>query len=261
MIDLNIKEYVKQEKEILKNRIINLQESKKLLTRPVLNIVQVGNVEASNRYVRNKVKDAEEIGIYAKVHKLSEEITSYELQQYVDELMGPTIVQLPLPKGVKAPKIKPHWDVDGFEPNSKHTPCTPGGIIDYLDAADFDYEGKLAVIIGRSNIVGKPMAKLLLDKNCTTAVVHSKTPEANKKMLLAAADLVVCAVGKAGVLDPKDCSQAFIVDVGINFDENGKLVGDVLASDDAKHRVTPVPGGVGLLTRLKLMKNTVDCYG
>ena len=106
MIDLNIKEYVKQEKEILKNKIIDLKESKKLLTRPVLNIVQVGNVEASNRYVRNKVKDAEEVGIYSRVHKLSEEITSYELQKYVDELMGPTIVQLPLPQGVKAPKIK-----------------------------------------------------------------------------------------------------------------------------------------------------------
>ena len=114
------------------------------------------------------------------------------------------------------------------------------------------------MIIGRSEIVGKPMAKLLLDKNCTTAVVHSKTREDLKQHLLQKADLVICAVGKAGFLDPKDCPQAFIVDVGINFNENGKLVGDVLPT--ALERTTPVPGGVGLLTRLKLMKNTIDCY-
>ena len=148
--------------------------------------------------------------------------------------------------------------MDGFEPDSKHTPCTPGGIIDYLDAAGFDYEGKLAVVIGRSVIVGKPMAKLLLDKNCTTVIIHSKTPPLTKQYLLQAADLVVCAVGKVGVLDPNECPNAFIVDVGINFNEEGKLVGDVL--EGAAERTTPVPGGVGLLTRLKLMKNTVGCY-
>ena len=104
------------------------------------------------------------------------------------------------------------------------------------------------------------MAKLLLDKNCTTAVVHSKTPEATKRYLLQGADLVVCAVGKAGFLDPKECPNAFIVDVGINFNENGKLVGDVQKCASEAKRITPVPGGVGLLTRLKLMKNTIDCY-
>jgi methylenetetrahydrofolate dehydrogenase (NADP+)/methenyltetrahydrofolate cyclohydrolase len=116
------------------------------------------------------------------------------------------------------------------------------------------------VIIGRSEIVGKPMAKLLLDKNCTTAVIHSKTREDIKKLLLLEADLIVCAVGKAGFLDPQSCPRAFIVDVGINFDENGKLVGDVQKCASEAKRITPVPGGVGLLTRLKLMKNTIDCY-
>jgi methylenetetrahydrofolate dehydrogenase (NADP+)/methenyltetrahydrofolate cyclohydrolase len=259
MIGLNIKSYVAQEKEILKEKIKKQRDSNLLITPPILNIVQVGNVEASNRYVRNKVKDCEEVGIDAKVHHLPESITTYELASFVDDLWGPTIVQLPLPAGVKAPRIKPWWDVDGFGPEAKHTACTPGGIIDYLDAAGFDYEGKLAVIIGRSEIVGKPMAKLLLDKNCTTAVVHSKTREDIKKMLLLEADLIVCAVGKAGFLDPTDCNpDAFIVDVGINFDENGKLVGDVIPS--MPKRTTPVPGGVGLLTRLKLMKNTINCY-
>ncbi len=258
MIGLNIKEYVAQEKELIKQKIQEGKDKHLLITPPILNIVQVGNVEASNRYVRNKVRDCEEVGIEAKVHHLPETITTYELASFVEDLWGPTIVQLPLPEGVKAPKIKPWWDVDGFGPEAKHTACTPGGIIDYLDAAGFDYEGKLAVVIGRSEIVGKPMAKLLLDKNCTTAVVHSKTRKDIKKLLLLEADLVVCAVGRAGFLDPQDCPRAFIVDVGINFDENGKLVGDVLPT--ALERTTPVPGGVGLLTRLKLMKNTVDCY-
>lgn len=260
MIGLNIKEYVAQEKELIKQKIQEGKDKHLLITPPILNIVQVGNVEASNRYVRNKVKDCEEVGIDAKVHHLPETITTYELASFVDDLWGPTIVQLPLPEGVKAPRIKPWWDVDGFGPEAKHTACTPGGIIDYLDAAGFDYEGKLAVVIGRSEIVGKPMAKLLLDKNCTTAVVHSKTREDIKKLLLLEADLVVCAVGRAGFLDPQDCPRAFIVDVGINFDENGKLVGDVEKDKYAAERTTPVPGGVGLLTRLKLMKNTIDCY-
>lgn len=255
---LMIKDYVKKEKEVLKEKIKQQRNSNLLITPPVLNIVQVGNVEASNRYVRNKVKDCEEVGIDAKVHHLPEAITTYELASFVDELWGPTIVQLPLPQGVKAPNIKPWWDVDGFGPEAKHTACTPGGIIDYLDAAGFDYEGKLAVIIGRSVIVGKPMAKLLLDKDCTTVIVHSKTPPLTKENLLKNADLVVCAVGKAGFLDPQECPKAFIVDVGINFNEEGKLVGDVLPT--ALERTTLVPGGVGLLTRLKLMKNTIDCY-
>lgn len=253
----NIKEYVNQEKE----RLRGLLASWCLVSKPVLNIIQVGDIEASNRYVRNKVRDAEEIGIEARVHRF-EEISSKELQDYVNELSGPTIVQLPLPQGVKAPTIKFWWDVDGFEHNSNFVPCTPGGIIDYLDYCGFEYEGKLAVIIGRSEIVGKPMARLLLDKNCTTAIVHSKTREDIKKLLLLEADLVVCAVGCAGFLDPQDCPRAFIVDVGINFDENGKLVGDVQKdSYTTEGRITPVPGGVGLLTRLKLMKNVLRCYG
>lgn len=260
MIYLNIKDYVKEEKEKLKEEIKNLYEKNIIIKDPVLNIVQVGNLEASNRYVRNKVKDAEELGIDARVYHLVDTITSDQLRNFVRELQGPTIVQLPLPSGVEAPRIARTWDVDGFGAESPHIPCTPGGIIDYLDACGFEYEGKFAVVIGRSEIVGKPMAKLLMDKNCTTAVVHSKTREDLKQYLLQKADLVICAVGKAGFLDPKDCSQAFIVDVGINFDENGKLVGDVQKCASEAKRITPVPGGVGLLTRLKLMKNVIDHY-
>lgn len=260
MIYLNIKDYVKEEKEKLKEEIKNLYEKNIIVRDPVLNIIQVGDLEASNRYVRNKVKDAEELGIDARVYRLVDTITSDQLRNFVRELQGPTIVQLPLPSGVEAPRIARTWDVDGFGAGSPHTPCTPGGIIDYLDACGFEYEGKFAVVIGRSEIVGKPMAKLLQDKNCTVVTIHSKTREDIKKLLLLEADLVVCAVGKAGFLDPQDCPRAFIVDVGINFDENGKLVGDVRKDKYATERVTPVPGGVGLLTRFKLMKNVIDHY-
>ena len=117
----------------------------------------------------------------------------------------------------------------------------------------------LQLLLAAVKLWGKPMAKLLLDKNCTTAIVHSKTRE-DIKLLLLEADLVICAVGKAGFLDPQDCPRAFIVDVGINFDENGKLVGDVQKCASEAKRITPVPGGVGLLTRLKLMKNVIDHY-
>lgn len=252
---LNIKEYVKKEKEKLKEIVARSTPMK-------LTIVQVGDVEASNRYVRNKVRDCEEIGIVAEViHLDAETTTSENLQRLVDLHENPIIVQLPLPKGVATPTANPRVDVDGFHPMSHFAPCTPGGIMNYLGECGLaDGEGKFAVIIGRSDIVGKPMAKMLMAFNWTTAIVHSKTDEALKNTLLKEADLVVCAVGKAGFLDPNACPQAFIVDVGINFDENGKLVGDVIHSDAAEGRITPVPGGVGLLTRLRLLKNVVSFY-
>lgn len=252
---INIKEYVKKEKEKLKEIVAKSTPMK-------LTIVQVGDVEASNRYVRNKVRDCAEIGIVADVVHLDAELTTSEnLQRLVDLYQNPVIVQLPLPKGVATPIVNPRVDVDGFHPMSHFAPCTPGGIMGYLRECGLaDGEGKFAVIIGRSDIVGKPMAKMLMAFNWTTAIIHSKTDEALKDTLLKNADLVVCAVGKAGFLDPKDCPQAFIVDVGINFDENGKLVGDVQTSDATEGRITPVPGGVGLLTRLRLLKNVVSFY-
>lgn len=258
---ITIKDYVKQEKEKLHKEIFN-----DLASYPELKIIQVGNNEASNKYIVNKMKDAEELGIHATLIKLSRWTTTQELQEVVNNNSDcPLIVQLPLPPEVDTPIINKKIDVDGFCPDSEFNCCTPGGIIDYLDAVGFDYEGKLAVVIGRSEIVGKPMAKMLLDKNCTTVVVHSKTPAETRKYLLSEADLVVCAVGDAGFLDPQDCPKAFIVDVGINFvwdeeKEAVKLVGDVQKCASEAKRITPVPGGVGLLTRLKLMKNVVLYY-
>lgn len=252
---LSIKDYVRQEKEKLKEIVPKMAPMR-------LTIIQVGDVEASNRYVRNKVHDCEEIGITAEVvHLDAEGLTSEKLQYLVDLYQNPVIVQLPLPKGVGTPIVDPIVDVDGFHPMSHFLPCTPGGIMDYLRAVGkADGEGKFAVVIGRSDIVGKPMAKMLMAFNWTTAIVHSKTDEALKDTLLKNADLVVCAVGKDGFISSKDAPNAFIVDVGINFNEAGKLVGDVSIAPGDEERVTPVPGGVGLLTRLHLLKNVVSFY-
>ena len=252
---ISIKDYVRQEKEALREVASKIGGMK-------LTIIQVGDVEASNRYVRNKVRDCEEVGIAAEVVKLEADgLTTNGLQRLVNLFENPVIVQLPLPPGVEVPVVNPRVDVDGFHPMSTFVPCTPGGVMDYLREVGLaNGERKFAVVIGRSEIVGKPMAKMLQENNWTVATVHSKTNEADMQWLLRRADLVVCAVGKAGFLDPADCPNAFIVDVGINFNEEGKLVGDVLASEEAKERTTPVPGGVGLLTRLRLLKNVVKFY-
>ena len=252
----NIKEWIKEEKEKLKDAIAHIGTPMKLT------IIQVGDNEASNRYVRNKIRDCEEVGIAAELVKLDPEgLTSEKLQYLVNLQQNPVIVQLPLPSGVAVPVINPGVDVDGFHPMSNFVPCTPGGIMDFLREVGYaNGEGKFSVVMGRSEIVGKPMAKLLQDGNWTVATVHSKTPEAVKRYLLQAADLVVCAIGKAGVLKSSEAPNAFIVDVGINFNSEGKLVGDVLVNDEKPERVTPVPGGVGLMTRLQLLKNVVEYY-
>ena len=184
--------------------------------------------------------------------ELDDEIN--HLQEFYDGV----IVQLPLPPHIRSSiataAIDPQKDVDGFRNDSQFIPATPKGIMDYLDWCEFDVEGKFVVVIGRSEIVGKPMAKLLLEKNATVAVCHSHTAQDDMGILLATADLVVCAVGKAEFLD---CyrTTAPVIDVGINFDENGKLVGDCYNTEGRD--VTPVPGGVGLLTRVALLENVI----
>ena len=251
----NIKDYVAFQKSILKIRAHHLENF------PRLAIVQVGENEASNRYVRNKVKDCEEVGIVADVYAFPENTTEFELDDelnHLQEFYDGVIVQLPLPPHIRprvtTNAILPEKDVDGFRDDSWFTPATPKGIMDYLKYCDFSLEGKIVIVIGRSNIVGKPMAKLLLEKDATVIVCHSHTAEADLEYLLKRADLVVCAVGKPRFLDCSniDCP---VIDVGINFDENGKLVGDCYNVGDKD--VTPVPGGVGLLTRVALLDNVI----
>jgi methylenetetrahydrofolate dehydrogenase (NADP+)/methenyltetrahydrofolate cyclohydrolase len=253
MIFKDIKEYTTLLKEQYKARIQILKEA------PKLAIIQIGDIEASNRYIRNKVKDCKEVGIIADIYAYPNDITEFELDDEVShlaEFYDGVIIQLPLPlhirEKVAIDAIPVDKDVDGFNIESPFNPATPKGIMDYLEYCNFNLEGKDVVIIGRSNIVGKPLARMMLDKNATVTICHSKSKIQNH---LDNCDLVVSAVGKLNFLD---CSKinAPIIDVGINFDKNGKITGDCYNTEYAKD-VTPVPGGVGLLTRAALLDNVI----
>jgi methylenetetrahydrofolate dehydrogenase (NADP+)/methenyltetrahydrofolate cyclohydrolase len=253
----NIKEYVEARKLALKEQLKgnNLKAV----------IVQVGNVEASNRYVRNKIKDLEEVGITTELVKFPEDISEEALliklfQLNYDETITGYLVQLPLPKHISEEKITSviHWrkDIDGFTSDAKTVPATPLGVYTYLKDMNYEFSGKNAVIIGRSNIVGRPMHKLLLDANMNVTVLHTKTSEEDKRFYLEHADLIVVAAGKAGVLNKsyKLKETAVVMDVGINFNEEGKLIGDC-EKDLSVAFQSPVPGGCGLLTRLAVIEN------
>ena len=256
----DIKEYVKTFKNVIKTRIeVDYKEAP-----PTLAIIQVGNNEASNRYVRNKLKDCDEVGITAHAYSYPENTTEFELVDEIEHLVefyDGVMVQLPLPPHIRVeaaiaaiPKEK---DVDGFRRDSCFDPATPLGIVNYLDYCGFEWTGKEVTIIGRSDIVGKPLARLMTNKDATVTLCHSKSKLSNH---IYDSDLIVCAVGQAGFLNcyPIHCP---VVDVGINF-VDGKLVDDCYNTDG--RNVTPVPGGVGLLTRLTLLENVVkakEMYG
>ena len=244
MILKDIKEYVKLLKRTFMYRISLLPEP------PKLAIIQVGNNEASNRYVRNKVKDCEEVGIDVNVYSYPEEITEFELDDeltHLQEYYDGVIIQLPLPPHIRQEvainALLPEKDVDGFRYDSKFNPATPLGIMDYLNYCDFDLQGKNVVIIGRSEI----LAKLMTEANATVTLCHSYSKIDD---YLGLADLVVCAVGKAEFLDCRKVNCP-IIDVGINFDENGKMVGDCFNIEGKD--VT----SVGLLTRCALLHNVI----
>ena len=261
---MTIKEYVAYRKEEIKNLVANLE------VKPAIAIVQVNEDAGSNAYVRGKLKDADELGIKADLIKLPLETTQEELLQVIDKLNKDKehdgfIVQMPLPKGINEDVIKlavsPEKDVDGFHPLSSLNPCTPKGIINYLHFEQIPLQGKNAVIIGRSNIVGKPMAKLLLKENMNVTVLHSKTTQEDMAFYIAHADVIVIAIGRAGFLDNRFIykKDAVIIDVGISRTEEG-LKGDALAGLPVRLQ-TPVPGGVGLLTRLALYENLLEIHG
>ena len=256
----DIKEYVKEEKAKIQKAIESRGYHPRLL------IMQVGDNEASNRYVRNKMRDCSEVGIFAETRKFPDVfnfsylgLTSSILKEQDDH--DALMVQLPLPGYDPAQvdyvlnSIDPEKDVDGLGKRTDLVPCTARGIMDYLDYCDYDFSGKHVVVIGRSDLVGRPLAKLLIDRDATVTLCHSKTK--NLFDFLSSADLIVCAVGKANFLNcyPIHCP---VVDVGTNF-VNGKLVGDCFNTENRE--VTPVPGGVGLLTRLSLLKNICDVAG
>ena len=255
------KEYVINRKEEIKEII------KKLDKVPSFVIVQLNEDAASNAYVKGKLKDAAELGVNATLLKLPIETTQESLLIKIDELnkddgVDGFIVQMPLPKQIDEEIVKlainPKKDVDGFHPLSSLAPCTPKGIMTYLKSENTLFSGKNAVVIGRSNIVGKPMAKLLLKESSNVTVLHSKTSADDMKFYIEHADIIVVAIGKAGFLDNRFNykKDAIIVDVGISRDENG-LHGDALPDLPVKLQ-TPVPGGVGLLTRLALYENLLE---
>jgi 5,10-methylene-tetrahydrofolate dehydrogenase/methenyl tetrahydrofolate cyclohydrolase len=255
----NIKEYVEAKKLALKEQLKN--NNLKAV------IVQVGDVEASNRYVRNKIKDLEEVGIKTELIKfpetISEDVFFDRLQKLnIDQSVTGYLVQLPLPKHLSEERVNsviyPWKDIDGFNVLSKTVPATPLGVYTYLKDMNYEFSGKNAVIIGRSNIVGRPMHKLLLDAHMNVTVLHTKTSEEDKRFYLEHADLIIVAAGKAGVLNSsyKLKETAVVMDVGINFDENGKLIGDC-EKDLPVAFQSPVPGGCGLLTRLAVIENLI----
>lgn len=258
-----MKEYAELKKAELKERIAQMERPPQLL------IYQVGNVEASNRYIRNKIKDCDEVGILTTHMVCAEDITTQELIEEISKrglLYDAIIVQQPLPPHIDQDKINTiiaySKDVDGFHPMSKFKPATAKGIIDYLEWRDFDFEGMNAVIIGRSDIVGKPVAKLLLEKDCNITICHSKTPHKNLMNYVYDADLIICAVGKEKFLNCTFLNNTPVIDVGINFNSEGKLCGDCFGQNKGSTNVSPVPGGVGLLTRVALLENVVEAaYG
>lgn len=243
---------------------------------PGLAVVLVGNDPASQIYVRNKQKACEEVGFRAFEYRLNENSTQEQLLDLIrvlnkDDKVHGILVQLPLPKHIDEQTviltITPEKDVDAFHPmnvgrimigNYEFLPCTPAGVMELIDSTGVDLNGANCVVVGRSNIVGKPMAMLLLHRNATVTICHSRTR--NLAEVCTGADILVSAVGKPHFIRADMVKDgAVVIDVGMNHDENGKLCGDVeFAEVEPKASyITPVPGGVGPMTITMLLKNTL----
>ena len=247
---------------------------------PHLVVILIGENPASVSYVAGKGRDAEEVGFKNTTIRKPESITEEELLGLIAELnadddVDGLLVQLPLPKHISEAKvieaISKEKDVDGFHPLNVASlwqklpcllPCTPKGIIKLLDKAGVQIEGKKAVVIGRSNIVGLPVSKLLLDRNATVTIAHSRTK--NLAQVTSEADILVVAIGRPKFVTADMVGEgAAVIDVGVNRDpQTGKLCGDVdfEACKEKASVITPVPGGVGPMTRACLMENTLECY-
>ncbi|MBE6719935.1 MAG: bifunctional methylenetetrahydrofolate dehydrogenase/methenyltetrahydrofolate cyclohydrolase FolD [Ruminococcaceae bacterium] len=261
-----VKENVKAECEKLKSQGVT----------PGLAVILVGDDSASQVYVRNKEKACEECGFYSEKYALPASTTQNELNELVDKLnkdsrINGILCQLPLPSHLDDKevinRIDPIKDVDAFHPvnvgaimigDYNFLPCTPAGVMELIHSTGVDVSGKKAVVMGRSNIVGKPMAMLLLHENATVEITHSKTQ--NLSDITREADILIAAIGKAKFVKADMVKEgAVVIDVGMDRDENGKLCGDVDFEDvkDKCSYITPVPGGVGPMTISMLMKNTL----
>mgnify|MGYP001204410017 FL=1 len=263
-------------REEIKNEIANLK--KKTNKVPGLTVILIGEFAPSQIYVRNKEKNSKEVGINSNVLKYPSDVSEEEILNKIEELnkdknISGILVQLPLPDQINKEKvinaIDPLKDVDGFNPVNVGNlasgykaivPCTPLGCLLLIKKVEKNLSGKHAVIIGRSNLNGKPMAQLLLKENCTVIIVHSKTKNLQNECLKA--DILVAAVGVPNLVK-KDWvkSDAVVIDVGINKVDN-KIIGDVNFEEikDKVRAITPVPGGVGPMTIACLLSNTLECF-
>ena len=265
-VSLQVKQQVKQECDKLKAKGVT----------PGLAVIIVGDDPASQVYVRNKEKACEECGFYSVKYALDADTTQSELNALIDKLnkdekINGILCQLPLPKHLDDKevinRIDPIKDVDAFHPvnvgaimigDYNFIPCTPAGVMELIHSTGVDVTGKKAVVIGRSNIVGKPMAMLLLHENATVEITHSKTLDL--KSITKEAYILVAAIGRAKFVTADMVKNgAIVIDVGMNRDENGKLCGDVDFENvkDKCSFITPVPGGVGPMTISMLMRNTL----
>jgi methylenetetrahydrofolate dehydrogenase (NADP+)/methenyltetrahydrofolate cyclohydrolase len=263
-------------REEIKKEILEIK--KKINKSPSLSVILIGDFAPSQIYVKNKEKNSKEVGINSEVIKYSKEVKELEILEKIEELnnnddVSGILVQLPLPTHISKEKIinaiKPSKDVDGFHPINVGNlssgykaivPCTPLGCLLLIKKAEKNLAGKHAVIVGRSNLNGKPMAQLLLKENCTISIVHSKTKDLKSECQKA--DILVVAVGVANLVKGDWVKKdSIIIDVGINKVAD-KIVGDVDFENvkDKVKAITPVPGGVGPMTIACLLKNTLECF-
>lgn len=276
-MDINGKEISLKRKDALKEKIDLLKKEGKRI--PKLTVILVGDNQASQTYVRNKERGCTYVGMLSEVMRLDALISEEELIDIISQLnqddnVDGILVQLPLPSHIHEDKIldliDPRKDVDGFHPSNVAklllgqeglVPCTPKGMMVLLDEIGYDLTGKEVVVVGRSNIVGKPVALLCLQKNATVTIAHSRT--ADLKAVCQRADVLIAAIGKAKFFNHDYIKEgAVVLDVGINRDQNNKLCGDVDYQDvkDIVSYITPVPGGVGPMTIAMLLENTLQAY-
>lgn len=269
-IALKIKDQLKDEVEMIRRKYPRI---------PKLTVILIGDNQASQTYVRNKERGCVYIGIDSQIIKHDSSFSESELLKEIellnnDETVDGILVQLPLPKHISEEKILNaidfEKDVDGFHPHNvaklflgQHSlvPCTPKGMMVLLEEIDYELSGKEVVIVGRSNIVGKPVALLCLQKNATVTIAHSKTKDLKK--ICSRADVLIAAIGKPKFFNHEYVKDgAVVLDVGINRDENNKLCGDVDFEDvkDKIRAITPVPGGIGPMTITMLMQNTIEAF-
>lgn len=288
---IDCKSIAQKYKDMAKAKI-NRMWNEKII--PCLYIVQVGDNPASNAYIRGKLKDSEEVGIHAELIKLPESTTEKQIQKEIDDCQDTYIVdgfeyvcsgiilQLPVPEHINVKNIKiPDWaDVDGFNKNSEFYPCTPLGVMKIFDSINYDLDGKIAMIIGQSPIVGAPLCDMLMKRHCNVISINSSMERYIREEMLLRADVLITAAGRMNLITENDLdckwniqtngyenSGSFpdlIIDVGINY-KDGKQYGDCseeLRSEKYNHcfDITPRIGGVGLMTRAMLMCNTAHVF-